>query len=89
MNARRLIIATSMALVCTPALAEGDAEAGKSTFEETCEQCHYADDFDDEAKSVLEAMLLAIMNGEIRHRGGFSGLSEEDLANLAAFLSGQ
>lgn len=89
MNARRLLIATSIALVCTPALAEGDAEAGKATFEETCEQCHYADDYAEEAESVIKAMILAIMNGEVRHRASLSVLTEEDAANLAAFFAGK
>ncbi len=87
MNARRLLIAASMAAFCAPALADGDKEAGEATFEEACARCHYTDDFDEKAKSL--ETLKAILAGEIRHRGGFAGLTEEDLANIAAYLAEQ
>ncbi len=94
MYARKLLIAIAFSFFSPLAMAhsgleEGDAEIGKATFEENCANCHYEDDFADEADSVLEAILLAILNGEIRHRGGFRGLSEKDIANLAAFLEDQ
>ncbi len=84
-------LVTAVALVCLSplALAEGDAKAGEETFEAKCANCHYTDDYADEADSVLEATLLAILSGEIRHRGGFRGLTEEDVANLAAYLEQQ
>ncbi len=89
MTRNKLLAALSLALVCTPAFAEGDAAAGKETFEEVCESCHFEDDFADEADSVIDDILMAILNGEIRHRGGFKDLTEEDVANLAAFLAEQ
>ena len=94
MFARKLMVATTASLLSPLVLAHGDmepgdAKAGEATFEENCANCHYADDYADEADSVLEAMLLAILNGEIRHRGGFSGLTEEDVANLAAYMEQQ
>ena len=89
MTGKKLIAALFLAFVCAPAFAEGDAAAGKETFEEACESCHFEDDFTDEADSVLDDILMAILNGEIRHRGGFSGLTEKDVANLAAFLAEQ
>ena len=89
MYAKHLTIAISAAFLSPMALADGDAEAGKATFEKNCANCHYEDDYEDEADRVLEATLVAILNGEIRHRGGFRGLTEEDVANLAAYLEQQ
>ena len=89
MTRNKAFIAVALACMSTPAFADGDAEAGEATFEKSCASCHYADDYADEADSVLEATLLAILNGEIRHRGGFRGLSEQDVANLAAYLEQQ
>ncbi len=71
------------------ATAQGDIAEGERVFVDVCENCHYKDDFADEADSVLEPILLAILNKEIRHRGGFRGLTEDDVANLAAFLAEQ
>ena len=82
-------VALSLVFICSSAFAGGDAAAGKETFEEACESCHFEDDFVDEADSVLDDILMAILSGEIRHRGGFSGLTEKDIANLAAFLAEQ
>ena len=89
MKSKRILVAASFAMIASPALADGDSESGKATFEENCANCHYEDDFVDEADSVLKATLLAILNGEIRHRGGFRGLTEQDVADLAAFLEQQ
>lgn len=89
MTKLKLLAAVSLACICSPAIAHGDAEAGEATFEENCANCHFEDDFADEADSVLKAMILAVINGEIEHRGDFSDLSEQDAANLAAFLEQQ
>ena len=89
MNSRKLLIGLVAASFSTLTLAQGDAKAGKETFEASCASCHYEDDFTDEADSVLEPLLKAILNKEIRHRGGFQDLTEEDVANLAAYLATQ
>ncbi len=89
MNLKKLLIGLVAASFSTLTLAQGDAKAGKETFEASCSSCHYEDDFNDEADSVLEPLLKAILNKEIRHRSGFQGLTEEDVANLAAYLATQ
>lgn len=89
MATNKLLVAASIAIVCVPAFAHGDAAAGKANFEEACERCHFADDYADEAESVIEAMILAIMNGETNHRASLSGLTADDAANLAAFFASQ
>lgn len=85
----QLPVAVLLALFCIPAFADGDTTAGQAKFEEVCEQCHFEDDFDDEAKSVIEAMILAIINGEAKHRPSLKEITAEDAANLAAFFSAQ
>lgn len=89
MNKLRLMTVTTFALACSPAFAEGDADAGQKQFEEECERCHYSDDFAEEAKSVIVAMIKAIVSGETRHRSPLTGFTDEEIANLAEFLASQ
>jgi len=89
MTTSKLLTAVSIAFVCAPAFADGDAAAGKAKFEANCEQCHFADDFTDEADSVLEAIILAISKDEIKHITDLSGLSDEDIVDLVAFFASQ
>ena len=89
MTRNKLLLAASIALVGSPAIADDDVAAGQAKFEDACEQCHYSDDFIEDAESVIEAMILAIISGETKHRGDFSELTKEEAANLAAFLAEQ
>ena len=75
------------AAVSIPAFANGDAEAGKEQFEDQCERCHYEDDYAEEPEAVIQAKIQAIVDGETRHRGDFSDLTEEEVANLAAYFA--
>ena len=79
----------SIALACSPVLAGGDADAGQELFEAECARCHYEDDFVEEADSVVVAMIEAIISGETRHRSSLKGLTDEEVANLAAFFASQ
>lgn len=89
MKKLRLLTVTTIALACSPVFADGDADAGQKQFEEECERCHYSDDFAEEAKSVIAAMIKAIISGETRHRSSLSGFTDEEIANLAEFLASQ
>lgn len=90
MKARSLLVAASFAFIWTPALAGGDANAGKAKFEEeSCDRCHYEDDFAEDAKSVIKAMLQSVKSGETKHRVSLAELSDEDIANLAAYFASQ
>lgn len=89
MKTTKLLAVTSIALVCAPAFADGDADAGKELFEEECARCHYEDDFIEEAESVVVAMIKAIISGETRHRSSLKGFTDEEVANLAAFFESQ
>ena len=89
MTKRTPLTALFAATLCSPAFADGDAAAGKETFEANCERCHYSDDYTHEAESVVAAMIKAIRSGETRHRPALADLTDEEIANLAAFLANQ
>ncbi len=91
MNSSQALIASVILTIGTPviAIADGDAEAGQVKFEEACARCHYEDDYAEEPESVIEATIQAIVDGEIKHRGNFADLTDDDIANLAAFLASQ
>jgi len=84
-----LLVVFFLFAVGAPAIADDAVGAAQAKFEDACEQCHYSDDFVEDAESVIEAMILAIMSGETKHRGDFSDLSNIDASNLAAFLAEQ
>ncbi len=89
MNPIKSLAITSIALICSPALADGHADAGKETFEADCERCHFSDDYAHEAESVIVAMIKAIRSGETRHRPALKDLTDDEIASLAAFLANQ
>ena len=86
MKTTKLLAVASIALVGSPALADGHADAGKEKFEADCERCHYTDDFVEDAESVLVAMMKSIRSGETRHRPALKDLTDEEIASLAAYL---
>ena len=85
----RFLTVASIALACSPAFAGGDADAGKEVFEADCQRCHYEDDYAHEAESVVVAMIQAIRSGETRHRPPLKDITDEEIANLAAFFASQ
>jgi len=62
-----------------------DAEAGKAVFEANCADCHYEDDFAGESADSIVARIKSVTGGQMEHKGDASGLSDEDIANIAAF----
>jgi cytochrome c553 len=93
-------IAALLALSVTSVFAEGNAEAGKQKTQ-LCVACHGADgnsatgDFPKLAgqnADYLQAALKQYKNGKRKNQimAGFAGgLSDEDIANLAAYYSSQ
>ena len=69
------------------AFADGHIEAGKAVFEENCADCHYEDDFAGESKDDIMALINGVVGGEVEHKADLSGLSEEDLSNVAAYFA--
>ena len=79
-----ILFSLPLVLWGTAALA-GDAEAGKAVFEASCADCHYEDDFAGESAEDITAMIKSVTGGEVEHKGDASGLSDEDVANIAAY----
>ena len=87
---KKFWIATAAALLMSggAAWAGGDVDAGKAAFESKgCADCHYEDDFAGVAKADIKGMLKGVMAGEVEHDADLSGLSGEDVANLAAYFA--
>lgn len=73
-------------LVSGLALAAGDAAAGKAIYEKRCKTCHTAKKVDPSgaaAKSDAD-LKKVIVEGDKKHPK--NNLSEEDLANVLAFV---
>lgn len=87
MKKRLIAMAVPLMFFGAAAYAGGDAEAGKATFEEICADCHYEDDFAGESEEDIMGMINGVASGEVEHKGDLSGLSKEDLANVAAYYA--
>ena len=93
-------LAALSAVMATPALAQGNAEAGKQKTQ-LCVACHGADgnsatgDFPilaGQNADYLQAALKQYKNGKRKNQimAGFAGgLSDQDMADLAAYFSAQ
>ena len=84
---KALTASVSLMLIgAASAWAGGDAAAGKEIFANTCEECHFEDDFSGTSEEDMMAMIKAVLSGETEHEDqdlNEFGLSEEDLANVA------
>ncbi len=63
-----------------------DADAGR-TKAEPCLACHFSDDFVGESEADLLLLIEATLTADSEHPNDSNGLSETDLADIAAFFS--
>lgn len=82
-----MLAAVPLMFFGTAAYAGGDVEAGKAKFDEICSECHYEDDFAGETQEDMVGLVKSVVAGEVDHKKDLSGLSEEDIANVAAYFS--
>ncbi len=82
---RNLILAlTSLAL---PGLSlAADPDAGR-TKAEACLACHFSDDFVGEPEADILLLIEATRTTDSEHPDASDGLSETDLADIAAFFA--
>lgn len=79
----------ALAILVFPGLStagDADADAGKAKAE-PCMECHYADDFAGESKDAIQALIKNSASDGSEHPSDNKGLSEEDLADIAAFFA--
>jgi mono/diheme cytochrome c family protein len=79
-----------MLLGAASAWAGGDADAGQAVFADNCEECHFEDDFSGTSEEDIMASIKAVLSGETDHEDADLnelGLSEADLANVAAYFA--
>jgi len=82
-----VILAAPLALFGMTANAAGDAEAGKAVYEANCAECHYEDDFAGSSTEEIVTMITSVRSGGTEHKGDTSGLSDEDIVNIATYWS--
>ena len=61
-----------------------DVQAGRSTAQSKCAQCHEADDWEGEDAASLESLIRDIVAGKVKHKGKLE-LSAAEIANIAAY----
>jgi len=79
-----IAMAAPLMLFGTAAYAGGDAAAGEAVYnDQGCADCHYEDDFAGVPADEIKTMLKEATD----HDPDLSGLSDEDVANLAAYFA--
>lgn len=61
-----------------------DAQAGRSTAQGKCAQCHEADDWEGEDAASLESLIRDIVAGKVKHKNKLE-LGAAEIANIAAY----
>lgn len=78
-------VLTIAALFCAGTAAQAaDAQAGRSTAQGKCAQCHEADDWEGEDAASLESLIRDIVAGKVKHKGKLD-LSGAEIADIAAY----
>jgi len=85
MYIRRHLITISLLLIAAATAHAGDAAAGKAKVAQQCAECHRPSDWDGETTAQLEALLRDIASGKVAHRKRQLQLSEQDIADIAAY----
>ena len=81
------ILIALMSTVWQGSAVAGDAAAGKSKAE-ACLECHFADDFKGEPAEDIAELIKVNASADSEHPADISGLSADDIADIAAFLAG-
>lgn len=87
---KRVLTLTSMALFLLLPLGSSAADAGAGKEKAApCTPCHNADNLPLTGKEAgaLETAMKAIRDGDIAHPPALTNMSDEDLADIAAYLS--
>jgi cytochrome c553 len=78
-------VLTVAALCCASGVAQAaDAQAGRSTAQSKCSQCHDADDWEGEDAASLESLIRDIVAGKVKHKGRLE-LTPTEITNIAAY----
>jgi cytochrome c553 len=83
------LIATAAALALFGHAVQADqqVEAGKAMFERICSQCHYEDDFAGKTSQDILDLIKQMAAPGSEHKFNLGGLSEGEMAELAAYFA--
>jgi cytochrome c553 len=86
MKAKSMLFAIPLIFFGAAAQA-GDAAAGDAVYQANCADCHFEDDFAGTAEDEIKGKIVAIKGGAEHKGGALEGLSDDDVANLAAYYA--
>lgn len=69
------------------ARAAEEVTGGRTIFENTCSECHYEDDFAGRSQAEILTEITQLATGERKHKIDLSKLSENEMADIAAFFA--
>jgi cytochrome c553 len=78
-------VLTVAALFCASrAVHAADLQAGRSSAQSKCAQCHDADDWEGEGAASLESLIRDIVAGKVKHKNKLE-LTPTEISNIAAY----
>ena len=80
----KLLLILAALLGAGGAVQAADVQAGRSTAQSKCAQCHEADDWEGEDAASLESLIRDIVAGKVKHKNKLD-LSAPEIANIAAY----
>jgi mono/diheme cytochrome c family protein len=73
------------AFLCAGGVVQAaDVQAGRSTAQGKCAQCHEADDWEGEDAASLESLIRDIVAGKVKHKSKLE-LTPAEISNIAAY----
>jgi len=64
-----------------------EVTGGRTLFESTCSECHYEDDFAGKSQAEILNEIKQFATVERKHKIDLSKLSENEMADVAAFFA--
>ena len=79
------VCAVVLAAIWAMGASAADVEAGKTKVAQLCSECHRPADWSGETEAALQSLIKDIVSGKVRHSKRALNLSDQDIADIAAY----
>src|SRR3974377_1245723 len=82
---RYFLIGLHAMLFSVCAAAAGNTDAGKTKVTQLCAECHRPGDWSGETQPALQSLIKHIVAGKVPHSKRTLNLTDQDIADIAAY----
>jgi mono/diheme cytochrome c family protein len=73
-------------MIATTSIATAaDIDAGRTTVNQLCAECHRPKDWSGETTFALQALITDVVGGKVQHRSRKISLTPREIADVAAY----